>query len=321
MSADPVAVATQLASPGTGDGVLRFDAVSKTYGQVSALMDVTFAVRPEVVGLVGRNGAGKSTLMKLACGLLSPSQGLVTVCGEQATRPSARRLFGFCPDIEQLPSHLTGRQFVAAMLRLHGVGARAAHVRAGAVLDELGLGANMERAIGTYSKGMRQRVRLGQALAHSPRVVLLDEPMNGLDPVARHELTEQIERLARSGVAVVVSSHVLHELEAMVDRVLLMHQGRLLAEGAVQELRNQLEGKPHRMLLKSRSARLLARELAGLPQVTGLVVREDAVEVSIAGQAGFYRELTGIGARGDGIVEEMVPVDDSLASLFGYLVG
>jgi ABC-2 type transport system ATP-binding protein len=168
---------------------------------------------------------------------------------------------------------------------------------------------------------MRQRVRLGQALAHDPRVVLLDEPMNGLDPVARHELTQQIEDLARSGVAVVVSSHVLHELEAMVDRVLLMHQGRLLAEGAVHELRNQLEGKPHRMLLKSRSARLLARELAGLPQVTGLVVREDAVEVSIAGQAGFYRELTGIGARGDGIVEEMIPVDDSLASLFGYLVG
>ncbi|MEY4674179.1 MAG: putative transporter ATP-binding protein YxlF [Planctomycetota bacterium] len=321
MSADPVAVATQLASPGTGDGVLRFDAVSKTYGQVSALMDVTFAVRPEVVGLVGRNGAGKSTLMKLACGLLSPSQGLVTVCGEQATRPSARRLFGFCPDIEQLPSHLTGRQFVAAMLRLHGVGARAAHVRAGAVLDELGLGANMERAIGTYSKGMRQRVRLGQALAHSPRVVLLDEPMNGLDPVARHELTEQIERLARSGVAVVVSSHVLHELEAMVDRVLLMHQGRLLAEGAVQELRNQLEGKPHRMLVRSRNPRVLARELAGLPQVAGLQVREDSVEVSIAGQAGFYRELTGIGARAEGIVEEMVPVDDSLASLFGYLVG
>ena len=321
MSADPVAVATQLASPGTGDGVLRFDAVSKTYGQVSALMDVTFAVRPEVVGLVGRNGAGKSTLMKLACGLLSPSQGLVTVCGEQATRPSARRLFGFCPDIEQLPSHLTGRQFVAAMLRLHGVGARAAHVRAGAVLDELGLGANMERAIGTYSKGMLQRVRLGQALAHSPRVVLLDEPMNGLDPVARHELTEQIERLARSGVAVVVSSHVLHELEAMVDRVLLMHQGRLLAEGAVQELRNQLEGKPHRMLVRSRNPRVLARELASLPQVAGLQVREDSVEVSIAGQAGFYRELTGIGARAEGIVEEMVPVDDSLASLFGYLVG
>lgn len=312
---------TSALAHGGDDGVLRFDAVSKTYGQVSALMDVTFVVKPEVVGLVGRNGAGKSTLMKLACGLLSPSQGLVTICGEQATRPAARRLFGFCPDIEQLPAHLTGRQFVAAMLRLHGTGGRAAHVRAGEVLDRLGLGANMERRIGTYSKGMRQRVRLGQALAHDPRVVLLDEPMNGLDPVARHELTQQIEGLARAGVAVVVSSHVLHELEAMVDRVLLMHQGRLLAEGAVHELRNQLEGKPHRMLLKSRSPRLLARELAGLPQVTGLVVREDAVEVSIAGQAGFYRELTGIGARGDGIVEEMIPVDDSLASLFGYLVG
>lgn len=304
-----------------GAGVIDFEAVSKWYGQVSALTDITFRIEPEVVGLVGRNGAGKSTVMKLACGLLAPSQGLVTVCGQDPLHPGARRLLGLCPDLERLPDRLTGRAFVAWMLRLHGAGWRAARTRAGAVLDRLGLGAAMDRPIRTYSKGMRQRVRLGQALAHEPRVVLLDEPMNGLDPVARHELTGHIRRLAEVGVAVLISSHVLHELEAMVDRVVLIHQGRLMAEGAIGELRSQLDGKPHRLRMRSPDARALARELSQLPQVVGLQIDEHGVEVAVAGRGGFYRELTRLGARPDALVGEVVPVDDSLASVFGYLVG
>jgi len=292
----------------TSAGVLQFEAVSKWYGQVSALMDVTFTVRPEVVGLVGRNGAGKSTLMKLACGLLEPSQGFVSVCGQSPARPATRRLLGFCPDLEKLPDRITGLGFVTWMNRLNGKGARAARQRAAEVLDQLGLGEAMHRQIGQYSKGMRQRVRLAQALCHEPKVVLLDEPMNGLDPVARHELAGHIAVLAAQGVAVLVSSHVLHELEAMVDRVLLVHQGRLMAEGPVGELRNQLDGKPHRLLVRSGKPRALASELVTLPQVQGLQVDELGVEVAI-------------GARGDALVDEVVPIDDSLASVFGYLVG
>jgi ABC-2 type transport system ATP-binding protein len=179
----------------------------------------------------------------------------------------------------------------------------------------------MHRPIKQYSKGMRQRVRLAQALCHEPRVVLLDEPMNGLDPVARHELAGHIAALAKAGTAVLVSSHVLHELEAMVDRVLLLHQGRLMAEGPVGELRNQLDGKPHRVLLRTPRPRALAGELVALPQVQGLQVADAAVEVAIGGGPGFYRQLTTLGARGDALVSEVVPVDDSLASVFGYLVG
>jgi ABC-2 type transport system ATP-binding protein len=259
--------------------------------------------------------------MKLACGLLAPSQGMVSVCGVPPTRPGARRLLGFCPDLEKLPDRVTGLAFVTWMNRLHGQRGRRARDRAVEVLDRLGLGEAMHRQIRQYSKGMRQRVRLAQALCHEPRVVLLDEPMNGLDPVARHELAGHIAALAAQGTAVVVSSHVLHELEAMVDRVLLVHQGRLMAEGPVGELRNQLDGKPHRLRLKSPRPRVLASELVALPQVQGLEVDGQGVEVAIGGGPGFYRQLTVLGARGDALVDEVVPVDDSLASVFGYLVG
>jgi len=305
-----------------GDSVLlAFANVSKWYGQVSALMDVTLACGAEVVGLVGRNGAGKSTLMKLACGLLTPSQGAVTVCGLSPARPAARALLGFCPELERLYERVSGRQFVAWMLRLHGRSGRAAWARAGEVLEQLGLGQHMHRRIGEYSKGMRQRVRLAQALAHGPRVVLLDEPMTGLDPVARHEMAEHIHALARTGVGVLVSSHVLHELEAMVDRVALIHQGRLLAEGTVHELRGQLRGQPHRLRLRSVAPRELAAALLGFEQVASVGVTADAIEVGVTGEPGFYGALTALAAEPRGLVDEVVPLDDSLASVFGYLVG
>ena len=303
------------------DPLLQFEKVSKWYGQVSALMDVTFAVGAEVVGLVGRNGAGKSTLMKLACGLLWPSLGRVAVAGSDAGTMAARGSLGFCPDTDRIYERQTGCQFVSWMLRLHGVGGVASRQRAGEVLEQLGLGENMHRRIGEYSKGMRQRVRLAQALAHRPRVVLLDEPMNGLDPIARHDLAQQIAALAAGGTGVLVSSHVLHELEAMVDRVVLIHQGRLLAEGPVAELRGQLRGKPHRLRLGSERPRELSAALVRLPQVLGVQFGDGAVEVALSGEPGFYRTLTALGADSAGLVHEAVPLDDSLASVFGYLVG
>jgi ABC-2 type transport system ATP-binding protein len=207
------------------------------------------------------------------------------------------------------------------MLRLHGVGGRVARQRAAATLDRLGLGSHMHRAIGQYSKGMRQRVRLAQALVHEPRVVMLDEPMTGLDPIARHEMGILVGEMARSGTAVLVSSHVLHELEAMVARVVLVHQGRLLAEGAVRDLRGQLRGQPHRLRLASARARDLAAALVALPQVVRVEIEANGVEVAVSGQPGFYAALTSIGAAADGLVREVAPVDDSLASVFGYLVG
>lgn len=300
---------------------LRYAAVSKWYGQVSALSEVSFEVGREVVGLVGRNGAGKSTLMKLATGLLRPSLGEVRIDGHLAASTEANAVLGFSPDLDKLYERCTGRQFVAWMLRLHGFSGRAAFARAGEVLDELGLGAHMGRRIREYSKGMRQRVRLAQALAHGPRVLLLDEPMTGLDPIARHELSEHVRRLGKSGLGVLVSSHVLHELEAIVDRVALVHQGRLIAEGAVSLLRDQLREQPHRIRIASSDARALAGRLTPFAHVIGLEIRDDSLDVALSGEPGFYKALTAIAAEPTSLVLGVRPLDDSLASVFGYLVG
>lgn len=310
-----------MSAPKGGEALVRYQSVSKWYGQVSALMDVSLSVGAEVVGLVGRNGAGKSTLMKLAGGLLNPSLGEVRICGAVAGSRDANAVLGFSPDIEKLYDRCSGRQFVSWMLRLHGYSASAARARAAETLDELGLGAHMHRPIREYSKGMRQRVRLAQALAHRPRALLLDEPMTGLDPIARHELSERIQQLGKSGLCVLVSSHVLHELEAIVDRVALVHQGRLVAEGPVSELRGQLSEQPHKVRIATKEPRALGSRLLALRHVLGIEIGQDGVNVALNGEPGFYAALTAIGAEPNGLVHEVRPLDDSLASVFGYLVG
>ena len=300
--------------------LLEFRDLSKWYGAITALMGVDFQVGCEVVGLVGQNGAGKSTLLKVGAGLLAPSQGTATVAGEVAGSAAARCLVGFCPDTDRLYEGLTGREFTAWMLRYHGWSRRAARERAGHVLDELGLGAAMQRRIREYSKGMRQRVRLAQALAHEPAVVLLDEPMSGLDPVARSELAEAIAALPQRGVGVLVSSHVLHELEALVDRVAFLHQGRLLAQGRVRELRDQLPGQPRQFRVAGGNLRELAARVLALPQVDGVSMVDDAVRVVVGDVAGFHRAMTDLAADWEPGVSEIEPLDEDLAFVFGRLL-
>ena len=179
----------------------------------------------------------------------------------------------------------------------------------------------MHRAIREYSKGMRQRVRLAQALAHEPQFVLLDEPMTGLDPVARSQLSEIIRNLPSLGVGVLVSSHVLHELAAVVDRVVLVHQGRLLADGKVAELRASMPTQPHRLRIVVADARNLATVLVGWPEVHSVVVQTDGLEVAIGGEGSFYAQLTRLAATWPQPIEAVAPLDDDLASVFGYLVG
>jgi ABC-2 type transport system ATP-binding protein len=304
-----------------GRTLVRFDGATKWYGPVVALMDVSFDVGQEIVGLVGKNGVGKSTLMKLAAGLLSPSQGWVLVDGLPATSEDAKARVGFSPDLERLPESLSGMVFVAWMLRFHGLSLRAARERAAEVLEGLGMREHMLRPIRGYSKGMRQRVRLAQALSHRPSVVLLDEPMTGLDPFARAELASLIRGLPKSGVGVLVSSHVLHELEAIADRIVLVHQGRLLADGPVAELRGRLPAIPHRVKIVAARPRDFAVHVMSWPQVLSVAVQDEAVEVVVTGEAGFYTALTDLGVSWSGGVTEVVPLGDDLASVFGHLVG
>lgn len=297
---------------------LEFLAASKWYGQIAALSEVTVRFEPGVTGLVGQNGAGKSTLLKLACGLLRPSQGEVRVAGNSPVRASVRRHIGYCPDLDRYDEHLTGRECVTRMLRLSGLRRVRAGERAGELLRELGLGAAMDRTIAGYSKGMRQRVKLAQALGHDPEVMLLDEPLGGLDPMARHEVGELIRRLGESGRVVVVSSHILHELQTVASRVVLIHQGRLLAEGTVDDLREQMDDRPRKLFLRSGEPRALASRLFQMGPVSSVAMVMDGVQVETSGGEGFHEEITRLGA--EGLVQEIVPRDDSLDSVFGYLV-
>ncbi|MEO6597018.1 MAG: ABC transporter ATP-binding protein [Planctomycetota bacterium] len=250
-----------------------------------------------------------------------PSQGSVRVVGHVAGSRHARAQLGFCPDVDRLFEDLTGVTFVAWMLRYHGMSRDEANDRSAAILGELGLAENMHRRIREYSKGMRQRVRLAQALAHEPSIVLLDEPMTGLDPVARSELAAAIRRLPEQGVGVLVSSHVLHELETIVDRVVLVHQGRLLASGRVGELRCQLPAVAHRLRVSAPRVRELATRLVGWSQVRSIDLVDESLEISLSGEPGFYSASTALGAEWSGGLHEVVPLDDDLASVFGYLVG
>jgi len=303
------------------DVQLVFDAVSKWYGQVSALTDVTLRCGPGVTGLVGRNGAGKSTLIKLAAGLLRPSTGTVLLGDAPPTRRAARALLGYCPDVDRFYEEMSGRAFVAWMLRLDGLSARAARERAGEVLDQLGLGAAMHRRIAGYSKGMRQRVKLAQALGKRPRVLLLDEPLTGLDPVARHQVTDVVRQVGREGACVLVSSHVLHELENLADAgIALVHQGRLLAHGGVAELRAQLSERPHRLRLRTTRPRALAARLVELDSVARVAIGARDVEVETRAVAGAFADLTRLGASGERLIDELLPLDDDLEAVFGYLV-
>ena len=300
---------------------LDFHSVSKWYGQVSALTDLSFGICGGVTGLVGRNGAGKSTIIKLACGLLCPSQGSIEIANEQPSKSAAlRRSIGLCPDLDRCYEEQSGRTFVAWMLRLCGFTGKAARMRAGEVLAELGLGAAMDRRIATYSKGMRQRVKLAQAIAHDPGLLVLDEPMNGLDPVARHELGQAVTALAARGVTVLVSSHVLHELEAIVDRVLVVHQGKLIAAGSVAELRAEMADRPFQVQVRSPRPRVLAARLVQSGTVLGVEIEEQRLLLRTAGGAAFHGALTTIGAEPEGLVTEVQPLDDSLEAVFGYLV-
>lgn len=300
--------------------MIEFVGVSKWYGQVSALVDLSFMIESGVTGLVGENGAGKSTLMKLAVGLLRPSLGQIDLNGGSPWQPEVRRQLGYCPDLDAFHEDLSGLSFVTWMLRLHGYGRHQAAKRARQTLERFGMGEAMRRKIRSYSKGMRQRVKLAQALAHDPSVVFLDEPMTGLDPVARHQMSEVIAELGDRGVIVILSSHVLHELQSIVDRVLLIHQGRLMAEGTVAELRRQLEDRPHRLRLRSRHPRELAARLSHLEVVSGLTFTDQGLELATAGGEGLFQTLTEIGAESAQLIDEVVPLDDSLEAVFAYLV-
>ena len=301
--------------------VLEYVRASRWYGPVIALNDVTTTVGPGVTGLLGPNGAGKSTFLKLAAGLLAPSQGEVRLLGRPAWgTPELYHHVGVCPETDAFWEGMTGLQFVTALLRLTGYDDAECRRRAEQALETVALLEAQDRKVGGYSKGMRQRVKMAQALAHDPQVLLLDEPLSGMDPVNRRRVVDLVRRLGREGRTVLVSSHILHEVEAMTRRVLLIHNGRILAEGDVREIRDLMDEHPHTVSLRARDPRALARAVVGAPHVLSLTFGADGewLTLQTAKPDEFYGHLHEA-ALAAGVMEMYSP-DEDLESVFRYLV-
>jgi ABC-2 type transport system ATP-binding protein len=303
--------------------VVEFHEVSKWYGNVIGINKLTLRVPPGVTGLLGPNGAGKSTLLQLATGQLYPSQGTVRVLGRRPwNNPSLNRLIGLCPEQDAFYEWMTGMDFVRTCARLSGMGRAEAHEAAARTLEAVGMTKNRDRAVRGYSKGMRQRTKLAQALVHDPDVLFLDEPLTGTDPVARRDLMDIIHRLAGAGKSVLVSSHVLHEVEALTPNVVLLNRGRLVAEGQVRDIRDLIDKYPHHIVLVCDDYRRLAARLLAWEDVEGVKVlaKEGGVMVETRSPDAFYRRLPELSLEGGTPVREVYSDDDNLEAVFKYLV-
>jgi len=300
---------------------ITFTRASRWYGPVIALNDVSIDIPPGVTGLLGPNGAGKSTFLKLAAGQLRPSQGKVRLLGSPAWgTPELFYRVGLCPETDAFWERQTGLEFLTTLLRLTGYDEAECRQRAENALHLVELLDAKDRKLGGYSKGMRQRIKLAQSVAHDPEVLLLDEPVAGMDPVNRRRVIELVRQLGKEGKTVLVSSHILHEVEAMTRQVLLIHNGRILAEGDIREIRDLLDEHPHTVSLRARDPRKLAEAIVGWPTVLSLSFGSEGewLTVQTARPDDFYGALPEAALQA-GVVEMYSP-DDDLESVFHYLV-
>ena len=298
------------------------DHLSKWYGQVIGLNDVSVAVPAGITGLLGPNGAGKSTFMKLVTGQLKPSKGRITVFDEPIWQnPALYHRIGFCPEQDAFYDRMTGLEWVTALVRLNGFTDAQARAMANRALEAVELTDAAHKKIGAYSKGMRQRVKMAQALAHDPELLILDEPLAGMDPIARRRTIRMIKEWGRTGKSVIVSSHILHEIESMTANILLINQGRILAEGNVHQIRDLIDEHPHTVHIRAEQTRALAREFLGHDDVLSLKFEEGAVVVQTGRPDAFYARLTDLAASGaHGAIHEVTSPDDNLQAVFQYLV-
>ena len=304
---------------------IRFENVSKFYGEVLGVNRIDLEIGPGITALVGPNGSGKSTLMNLMAGLLAPSEGRVEVLGLEPTA-SPERLFrevGYCTQFEGFPRGMTGWDFVHLYLRLHGLEADEAAARARRAIERVGMADSAGRRIAGYSKGMKQRIKLAQAIAHQPRVLILDEPLNGLDPLARAEALELFRAEAAAGRLVLLSSHVLHEVDELSDRVVLVHAGYVVAEGAIETVRDEMATeRPIQVLVRCDRPSALAARLFSEDHVVEAQLDADraGLRVRTENAERFYLLINRLAAEGEIEVEQVLPVDDDVQSVYRYLI-
>lgn len=309
--------------PDTRYPLLQFELVSKWYGPVLALNQVTLTLTGGITGLVGANGAGKSTLIKLATGQIRPSIGRVMVSGMDAADWRARRFIGYCPDHDAFYEDMTGRQFVREMARLFGFSGREVRARTDAVLDRVNMTAAADRVVRGYSKGMRQRIKLAQALLHDPGLLILDEPLSGIDPVGRREMLDLFASLAAGGKCLLISSHELEELEKLTNHVVIMGRGRVAAVGTLAEIRDLLDHLPSRVRIEVADPFGLAKLLLGIEGIVGVEVEPggESVIVRTKQVKPFADQFASLVLEHNLDVKQFEPLDDSLHAILGYLLG
>ncbi len=302
--------------------LINFDTVSKWYGNVIGLNNISLSIGPGVTGLLGPNGAGKSTFLQLVTGQLKPSKGSVIILGQQPwNNPWLYRHIGLCPEQDAFYEWMTGWQFVHAFAKLRGLTGTSAREAAELAIERVHLADAQKRAIGGYSRGMRQRIKIAQALVHQPKILFLDEPFTGTDPIARRQLMDIILGLADEGKSIVLSSHVLHEVQGLTQQIILMNRGRLVAEGNLRDIRDLIDNHPHRIVLISNQLRDLAALLVKHQDVEGISVL-DAKQQLIAETKKpelFYSRLPMILKEQSLNVSEVYSEDDNLEAVFKYL--
>lgn len=306
------------------DSRIVFDNVSKFYGEVLGVNRVTLSLEPGITSLVGPNGSGKTTLMNLMTGLIRPTRGNISVIGLSAANPyELFRAVGYCTQFDSFPPDVTGFEFVHGALLLHGLDSAQAEKLAVEALERVGLLDAARRLVAGYSKGMRQKARLAQAIAHHPKVLVLDEPLNGLDPMARAEAMALFEDLGRQGMHVIISSHILEEVDRISDRVVLMSSGYVVAEGNIHSVRQEVRDQPMQILVRCSDPSLLASRVFATNHAVEAKLNGDARSLLVRTKDldEFYALLNRIAADGVVEIEGVAPADDDASSLYRYLIG
>ncbi|MCX6560297.1 MAG: ABC transporter ATP-binding protein [Candidatus Aminicenantes bacterium] len=303
--------------------LIRAEGLGKWYGNVLGLSDVSLEIQPGIVGLLGPNGAGKSTFMKLLTGQLKPSLGRILIDGRPVWNNTALfSRFGFCPEQDAFYEDLTGWEFLSRLLRLNGYGRTEAEARAEKALAFVDLSKDKDRLIRGYSRGMRQRVKLAQATAHDPEILVLDEPLNGLDPLGKRKIIRLIKEMRDQGRTVLVSSHVLPEIEALTREIILIHQGKILAQGDIHAMRDLIDKHPHIVAVKCDRPRDLAVRLVGEASLVDFRFEgDDTVIVETRDRDRLFARLPALAVENGLDIREITSPDDNLQAVFDYLVG
>ena len=306
------------------DQLIIFDNVSKFYGEILGVNRVNLRIAPGITSLVGPNGAGKSTLMNLMTGLLRPTRGSITLLGIPTDQPELLfRKVGYCTQFDSFPRGVTGREFVSSYLYVHGFTPKRVSELTQVALERVNLVDAADRKVAAYSKGMRQRIRLAQSIAHQPSVLILDEPLNGLDPMVRAETIALFTKFAAEGLHLIISSHILHEVDVMSDRVVLINNGYIVAEGNIHGVRDEMEEHPMQILVRCDQPAKLAAYVFSQDHVVEARLHEDRGGLFIRTRDAdrFYLLLNRAVSEGEVNVESVAPVDDDMSAVYQYLIG